>query len=91
MSYEDPECFGILEQVFPKTGSGLRRSPERCLACSSKTRCLKEAVGGNNQTVMTMEKLDRTYKAGNISFLQRWSQKKLLNDPSAGKNKRTLE
>jgi hypothetical protein len=79
MTHEQPACFGDLEQVFPMTADGLRHSPDRCLACSEKTLCLKAAVAGNNQVVMAGEKLDRIYNAGNMSFLQRWSQKKILH------------
>lgn len=57
---------------------GLRHSPEPCLACGVKTNCLKTAIAGKNQIVIAVEKLDRGYQAGDISFLQRWSRRKLL-------------
>ena len=82
MAHERPPCFGNLEQVFPITPDGLRHSPERCLVCEAKTSCLKTAITAENQMLMAAEKLDRGYQAGNISFLQRWSRKKLLNQQS---------
>ncbi len=39
-----PECFGDLETVFPLGPDGLRASPPGCLACESKTECLKQAL-----------------------------------------------
>jgi len=78
MAHKPPPCFGDLEQVFPMTSDGLRHSPAPCLACDVKTNCLKAAIAGKNQTIVAGEKVDRGYQAGNISFLQRWSRRKLL-------------
>jgi len=75
-----PECFGDLEQVFPMSEDGLRHSPEACLACDEKTQCLKTALAGNNRMVVEEEKLDRGYKSGRISFLERWAKKKALHN-----------
>jgi hypothetical protein len=73
-----PECFGDLDRVFPMAEDGLRHSPEACMACKEKTQCLKSAIAGKNQVVMEEEKLDRAYKSGRVSFLERWSKKKTL-------------
>lgn len=75
-----PKCFGDLDHVFPMTDDGLRRSPEECMACDEKVRCLKTAVAGRNRLVVEEEKLDREYQSGNISFLERWSRKKTLHN-----------
>ena len=79
MENNRPECFGDIEQVFPLAEDGLRHSPEKCLACDEKTVCLKTAIAGKNRVQFEEEKLDRAYKAGNVSFLQRWSKKKTLH------------
>ena len=78
MEDNKPECFGDLEQVFPLCTDGLRHSPEKCMACSEKTQCLRTAIAGENQVVMEEEKLDRAYKSGKVSFIERWSKKKRL-------------
>ena len=75
----NPLCFGNLDEVFPMGPDGLRHSPERCLACDVKTACLKNAIAGKNQHIVAGERLDRRYQSGNLSFLQRWSQKKMLS------------
>ena len=73
-----PECFGVLEEVFPKTGDGLRSSPESCMySCKFKTECLRAAVSrGEGAGCVQTESVDRAYKSGNLSFIQRWSRKK---------------
>jgi hypothetical protein len=85
MAHKQSLCFGNLEQVFPMTPDGLRHSPEGCLACEVKTSCLKTALTGENQMLMAAEKLDRGYQSGDISFLQRWSRKKLFYHQSREK------
>lgn len=74
-----PDCFGDLEQVFPLSEDGLRHSPEKCLSCAEKTRCLKTAMDGENRVLMEEERVDRAYQSGRISFLMRWSKKKTLS------------
>lgn len=71
-----PACFGILDEVFPKSANGLRESPEHCLACSHKVDCLRQAVSGSTGAKVREEVIDRAYHAGAISFLERWSKKK---------------
>ncbi len=80
MENDKPECFGDLEKVFPMSEDGLRHSPETCMACEEKTQCLKTAISGKNQVVVEEEKLDRGYRSGRVSFLERWSQKKALHN-----------
>lgn len=79
MENNKPECFGDLEQVFPMSEDGLRHSPEACMACDEKTQCLKTAIAGKNQIIVEEERLDRVYKSGRMSFLERWSKKKTLH------------
>lgn len=75
-----PECFGILEKVFPKTDSGLRETPESCLlSCQLKTECLKTAMTkGPEAKKAQEERVDQAYEAGMISFFERWAKKKHL-------------
>ncbi|MFW6081232.1 MAG: hypothetical protein ACOC7W_04895 [Desulfosalsimonas sp.] len=74
-----PECFGVLELVFPMTENGLRQTPEVCMECDQKTDCLKTAIKGGGGLRVEDEKVDRAYQAGNLSFLQRWAKKKSIH------------
>lgn len=73
---EHPECFGVLEQVFPKCADGLRQTPERCMTCRLKVDCLRAAVAGPDGNRVREEVIDRAYGTGAISFFERWSKKK---------------
>jgi hypothetical protein len=73
-----PECFGRLEQVFPVGPAGLRESPARCLRCEVKTECLRCAVSGEQGLAVHAERLERSYRAGNVGFLERWARQKSL-------------
>ena len=75
-SSKHPACFGVLEQVFPKCADGLRQTPERCMNCSYKVTCLREAVSGPDGNRVREEVIDRAYGSGVISFFERWSKKK---------------
>ncbi|MDF1592428.1 MAG: hypothetical protein P1P89_13005 [Desulfobacterales bacterium] len=75
-SSEHPACFGVLEQVFPKSEDGLRQSPERCMNCRLKVDCLRAAVSGPEGNRVREEVIDRAYGTGVISFFERWSKKK---------------
>ena len=74
-----PYCFGNLEEVFPLGEDGLRHTPESCLVCLYKTRCLRSAMEGAEGLSVREEKLERAYEAGMIGFLDRWSRKKALH------------
>jgi hypothetical protein len=75
-----PNCFGILENVFPKTKSGLRETPESCLlSCQLKTKCLRAAITKSPEAAKVQEeRVDEAYDAGMLSFFERWSRKKQL-------------
>jgi len=75
---EKPACFGNLEIVFPKTDDGLRHSPESCMPCFYKTKCLKKAMEGQDGLKVKEENTDRAYESGTIGFFERWSKKKAL-------------
>ncbi|WP_321494153.1 hypothetical protein [uncultured Desulfobacter sp.] len=72
-----PDCFGELEKVFPMGAKGLRETPEQCFYhCPVKTRCLQQAMATKNGIQVEEEVIERSTKAGAISFFERWSRKK---------------
>ncbi len=74
-----PDCFGILDEVFPLRPDGFRSSPGRCMSrCDLKTKCLKKAMEGGEGLKTQEELIDRGYESGMVSFLERWSKKKHL-------------
>ena len=82
---QKPECFGIIEIVFPMHEDGLRHSPEACMACIHKTGCLRTAIAHPEGATVEEEIVDRAYDAGRIGFLQRWSRRKQLSQRKKGK------
>ena len=74
-----PQCFGVLDSVFPQKENGLRITPPDCLACSHKTECLKSAMQGPGGLKVKDEFIDRAYESKMIGFLERWSKKKDIN------------
>jgi len=74
---ELPDCFGDLEKVFPMGPKGLRETPEQCFYhCPVKTKCLQQAMATKNGIQVEEEVIERSTKAGAISFFERWSRKK---------------
>ena len=71
-----PQCFGVIDSVFPKKEDGLRTTPKACFACSHKTKCLRSAMQGQGGLKVKDEFIDRAYKSKMIGFLERWSKKK---------------
>ena len=91
---EKPECFGDLDTVFPLGRNGLRETPEHCLACQDKTRCLQAALEDTPGLRLQEEFVDRAYQSGIIGFYERWSRKKILKSrmkpkPKAKRSERT--
>ncbi len=76
---QDPRCFGDLKTVFPLGPDGLRLSPETCLKCDRKTRCLRSALAQKEGLRMRAAIVDRAYDSGMIGFFQRWSRKKIIH------------
>jgi len=74
-----PECFGVLETVYPLQDDGFRNTPASCFACRYKTDCLRSAMGGIEGLKVKEEFLDRAYESGLIGFLERWARKKGLD------------
>ncbi len=74
-----PACFGDLDTVFPMTKSGLRETPDGCMLCATKTACLRKAMEGRGGRNVQEEIIQRSEKAGMMSFFERWSRKKQLS------------
>jgi hypothetical protein len=83
---EVPACYGKLDVVFPRGDDGLRHSPESCLPCFFKTRCLRTAMEGAEGLQVEEERTDRAYESGVIGFFERWSRKKELSRKNQKKN-----
>jgi hypothetical protein len=80
-----PYCFADLETVFPMQTSGLRETPPACMVCHCKTECLRAAIKGSGGETVADECVDRAYAAGTMSFLDRWSRKKMLHRKRKGR------
>ncbi len=77
---EIPECFGILEKVFPMTHKGLRQTPDDCFYhCPVKTKCLQKAMSTLDGIKVEEEIIERGTKSGAINFFERWSRKKQVH------------
>jgi len=76
---QKPECFGVMDRVFPMTEDGLRHSPSSCMACVFKTECLGTAIRRPAGVKVQEELVDRAYESKTISFIERWSKKKYLD------------
>ncbi|RJP84300.1 MAG: hypothetical protein C4518_20205 [Desulfobacteraceae bacterium] len=76
---QKPDCFGIMDRVFPMTEDGLRHSPRHCMACDYKTECLGTAIRQPAGVAVQEELVDRAYESRTISFIERWSKRKYLD------------
>jgi len=76
---EKPDCFGVINIVFPMHGDGLRHSPESCMACPYKTECLRTAIQNPDGLQVQEEIVDRAYESKKISFIKRWSKRKYID------------
>ncbi len=74
-----PNCFADLDKVFPIRPDGLRHTPDVCLACASKTECLRAAMKKKQGLKVYSEKIDRAYRSGVMGFLERWAKRKELH------------
>ncbi len=77
---EIPECFGILEKIFPMTDKGLRQTPDDCFYhCPVKTKCLQKAMTTKDGIKVEEEIIERGTQSGAINFFERWSRKKQVH------------
>ena len=75
-----PECFGILEKVFPMADKGLRQTPDDCFyLCPVKTKCLQQAMATKAGVKVEEEIIERGSQLGVMNFFERWSRKKQVN------------
>ncbi|CCK81660.1 MULTISPECIES: hypothetical protein [Desulfobacula] len=77
---DTPECFGILEKVFPMTDKGLRQTPDECFYhCPLKTNCLQHAMATKAGVQVEEEIIERGTQSGVMNFFERWSRKKQVH------------
>jgi hypothetical protein len=77
-----PECYGVLEKVFPQGENKMRQVPDECWDCYHRVECLKQAVSkGSGHKTMQIEEAAREEKitGGVHGFFKRWSRLKSLN------------
>ena len=72
-------CFGILEEVFPLSETGLREVRPGCLQCPERVSCLRVAIETREGLEMRAEILEREPARGLMGKLKRWSRKKTLS------------
>jgi len=84
---EKPDCFGLIDVVFPMKEDGLRHSPDTCMSCVHKTDCLRTAMGNPDGVQVREEIVDRAYASENIGFFERWSRRKQLSKLKEKKRK----
>ena len=85
-----PECFGDLDTVFPMGDDGLRQTPPDCFECPDKTECLRSGLRGQAGLKIHEEHIDRSYQSGMISFVERWSRKKRIEQRRQSGNATSL-
>lgn len=74
-----PECFGVLDKVFPVGPGGIRVVPLECWECRERVECLRRATQeGAGREVLQDELAERQENAlgGVAGFLRRWSRLK---------------
>lgn len=75
-----PECFGVLDRVFPMTDKGLRQTPDECFYhCPVKTKCLQQAMATRDGVAVEEEIIERGTRSGAMNFFERWSRKKQVH------------
>jgi len=75
---ERPDCFGILDEVFPMGEEGIREVRERCIDCPFRVECLREAIQTEEGLKMREEMMERMPVKGVGDWVRRWSEKKML-------------
>ncbi len=76
---QKPDCFGILDKVFPISESGIREVKSKCIECPFRIECLKSALDSEEGIKMKEEMLKRHPVHGVGDWIKRWSEKKMLN------------
>ena len=76
-----PDCFGLLEIVFPLGPDDLRHVNSDCLGCKKVKACLKaasESQAGVEMRASRFEAMKRGSGQGLKGFLDRWSELKTM-------------
>ena len=79
---QPPECFGVLDHVFPLADDGLRYVRKECTPCPRVKDCLRTASQsreGLNMRISRMEALSYGKGEGLSGFLRRWSELKQIS------------
>ncbi|MFH1033074.1 MAG: hypothetical protein V1806_01080 [Pseudomonadota bacterium] len=73
-----PDCYGVLEKVFPRSKEGLREVQEQCWNCGERVECLRQAVSGQGPQGMSSDSAPRdgAILGGVGGFLNRWAKLK---------------
>jgi hypothetical protein len=74
----DKDCFGKLNQVFPKGSEGLREVTSTCFGCSELKACLESALCTRQGLAVRLEALDRSGPVGIVARVKHWSERKEL-------------
>ena len=80
--HQPPECFGVLDHVFPLAEDGLRHVSEGCAPCPQVKDCLRAASqsrDGLSMRINRMEAMSYGKGQGISGFLRRWAELKQIN------------
>lgn len=72
------QCFGKIEEVFPRGPDGLREVPDHCFECPLKIDCLRAALSSEEGITLKEEKIRQAEQHGLIGWFKRWSELKNL-------------
>jgi len=74
-----PDCFGILDKVFPVGDSGIREVRQKCIECPYRIECLRKALNTEEGIRMREEMMEKVPVSGIGDWIRRWSEKKMLS------------
>lgn len=74
-----PDCFGILDRVFPVGDSGIREVTQKCMECPYRIECLRSALDTEEGIKMREEIMERVPVSSVGDWIKRWSEKKMLS------------
>jgi hypothetical protein len=79
MTDQQKDCFGFLDEVFPRGKEGLREIVPACFDCLDRKECLREALNTEKGLAFRSELVDRSPATGLVERLKRWSERKDLS------------
>jgi hypothetical protein len=86
-----PDCFAVLERVFPLESNGLRSVRDDCRACEMLKDCLRvaaESPKGLEMRAQRMEAMDYGRRRGVMGFLSRWAELKSMRQAASKNNEK---